>query len=1370
MLAAMLRQSTGGGSGGGGGGGGSGGTKLPLGISRLSSSSLGSTSPSSVGPWMPGRISKSSSVGSDSPDTPTSDPNYIMQLVSDVRKFADVLLQLKEVFNSKEHQDCLHHAVHERLGELLRVLKAIINKHQSLNSVDILSTAGTVIATVKGVNFKEVNEENKQKLFGEIYTAIDTLAFTFGNVVSDFLMGDVENGSVLGLPLTKRSRSFENLSVESGGSGPEKDDPPGPSPPVRAEEVDRTLQRQDSGVESALLYAKAWSKYTKELLAWVEKRLNMDIEGAKSYAKMAESAKTLASQQEFMPFREIYMTAFKNDIEYSQLVLHTAAVLQSNKFMQPLLARKNELDKLRKEVKEQWQREQKKMHEADSALRKARLLQAQRQEEYEKAKVSTSRLEEEQIGGGGGATVAKQLEKRRRLEEEALQKAEEAREHCKACQVDVGEKRVDLANTKSVIIAQIREMVSQCDLTLKAVTVNWFQLQQAQVVSLPVNHQSLCENAKLYEPGQRYIDFVRSLPTDGPRLESHSFDSPVTQNTGMPFNKRLLSGSHSSHSNLSQASVTSDLLGADDVDSPTNAQHTKIAERRSNSNTDIQALRIQAPFRPWASASQGGGMCSDSESAGGSSESRSMDSPTASPGDFKRRLPRTPSTGTMSSADDLDEREPPSPSDNGLSEMVIETASSPGPFRNTQMSKAAQTHKLRKLRAPSKCRECDSLVVFHGAECEECSLACHKKCLETLAIQCGHKKLQGRLHLFGIDFQQAAKNSQDGIPFIIRKCTSEIENRALNIKGIYRVNGAKSRVEKLCQAFENGKHLVELSELYPHDISNVLKLYLRQLPEPLILFRYYNDFIGLAKESQSIIVEELEALRLSPTPVAPAQVSVELNRVLFKIKDLLRQLPLAHYKTLQFLIEHLHRVTEQSEENKMTASNLGIIFGPTLIKPRQADAEVSLSSLVDYPYQALIVELLIRHYQMVFDTPLSPLSSTSPTEIDAPPCPDTRLTHMEKEQQLSRHSKSLGDIQEQSSKVYKRHSSIIPSSHLLAEVQETIPSIDGSDFEPADEVDSETFNGVLSSSVHEGPKPGERGLSRSQHVTVTRVQLRHPRSKLSSRPVSMPAERILNRGQVDEKNTRNSIDQDDRRGASCDQSIEEVDETENTKMRVGTHFRSTFIDTQTLRRTWDKQYKHEISSRTVRIVSSSTTDSTAVDSSSLSTSVPLSSSTFSLGNTGSTISTLYPNRPYTVAVRPSRTLRREDNVTKFNTVSTAFRAPRTLQPPPGTFYKPPSGSKAKALQNCALANSAEEEDEEDDEDEDEEEEEEEEELGLEIEVSVDEPLEEEAEQAAMSQSPSSSPEELGQNQAKPVYQRLRPRRLQEVEHREAHFV
>lgn len=69
-----------------------------------------------------------------------------------------------------------------------------------------------------------------------------------------------------------------------------------------------------------------------------------------------------------------------------------------------------------------------------------------------------------------------------------------------------------------------------------------------------------------------------------------------------------------------------------------------------------------------------------------------------------------------------------------------------------------------------------SLCVF------QCCLACHKKCLETLAIQCGHKKLQGKLQLFGQDFTAASRGSSDGIPFLIRKCISEIEKRAMKTK------------------------------------------------------------------------------------------------------------------------------------------------------------------------------------------------------------------------------------------------------------------------------------------------------------------------------------------------------------------------------------------------------------------------------------------------------------------------------------------------------------------------------------------------------------------------------------------------------------
>uniref|UniRef100_A0AAY5KV21 Rho GTPase-activating protein 29 n=1 Tax=Esox lucius TaxID=8010 RepID=A0AAY5KV21_ESOLU len=750
---------------------------------------------------------------------------------------------------------------------------------------------------------------------------------------------------------------------------------PGPGGALsKEEEVDLVLQKNDNGVESALLYAKAWSKYTKDLLAWVDKRLGVDIECAKSYAKLAESAKTLFSQQDYMPFRDMYMSTFRCDMEYSQLLIQTANALQTNRFIQPLQARKNELDRLRKDIKEQWQRQQRKMQESEMAVRKAGLTQAQRREEYQKAHSSANRSQEE---------PNKQLDRKRRQEEEALQKVEEAREQYRACAAEAGVRRAELAETKTAILTQIRELLAQCDLTLKAVTVNWCQLQRGQTASLPLHYQAQCDGAKLYEPGQRYL-FVNPPPPLSVSLSVLHVFCP-------------------------------DLKGG------------------------------QGPVKGWPSGVQDRGMCSDSESAGGSSESRSIDSPTASPGDFKRRLPRTPSTGTMSSADDLDERELPSPSDNGLGEMVTETASSPGPFRNAQMSKASQTHKLRKLRAPSKCRECDSLVVFHGAECEECSLACHKKCLETLAIQCGHKKLQGRLHLFGIDFTQAAKNSPDGIPFIIKKCTSEIESRALNLKGIYRVNGAKSRVEKLCQAFENGKDLVELSDLSPHDIGNVLKLYLRQLPEPLILYRGPH---------------------------------IKLNRVVFKIRDLLRQLPSAHYRTLRFLTAHLHRVTEQSEENKMTASNLGIIFGPTLVKPRQTDAEVSLSSLVDYPYQ-------VKRSTLVFGRPSLNHSSSSASIPNAAP----------------------------------------------------------------------------------------------------QVQLRPQRSRMTSRPISMPLERLPH--PIVERNGRSTTTTD-----TITESPEPDKEPEKERFRSGvgsrvsTHYITPFIESQVMqRKTWDKKYKHyDVTPRTAMIM------------------------------------------------------------------------------------------------------------------------------------------------------------------------------------------
>ncbi|KAM3915423.1 rho GTPase-activating protein 29 isoform 2-T2 [Leptodactylus fuscus] len=1158
-------------------------------------------------------------------------------------------------------------------------------------------------------------------------------------------MGDVDNGSSLGLHTSRRSRSFENVSMEdSAGSIHERDDLQGH---LRAEEVDNMLLRIDSGVESALSYAKAWSKYTKDILAWVEKRLNVEAEAARNLAKMAETAKSIVGPQEFMPFQPIFTTAFQNDIECSQLCLQTISALQSNKFIQPLQSRRSELDRQRKEMKELWQREQKKMQELETALRKAKLLHAQRQDEHEKAKSSTIRAEEEQLSISGGLMKDgnKQVEKRRRLEEEALQKAEEAKEHYKSCVAEVEEKRIDMENVKSEILTQIRELVYQCDLTLKAATVNLFQMQHAQVVSLPVNCQTLCESAKRYEPGQQYSEFVKNLPKDDCGIE-----------VGGPMERLMTKGeemsTRASHGNLSQGSAEYPAQSPEDIGSPLYNRSQKIGQKRSSSSTDIQAIR-GPPFRSWSTGNQSGGMCSDSESAGGSSESRSMDSPSASPGDFKRRLPRTPSTGTMSSADDLDEREPPSPSDNGLNDLVSEIANSPGPFRNTIMSKASQTHKLRKLRAPSKCRECDSLVVFHGAECEECSLACHKKCLETLAIQCGHKKLHGRLHLFGVEFTQAAKNTPDGIPFIIKKCTSEIESRALSIKGIYRVNGAKSRVEKLCQAFENGKDLVELSDLYAHDISNVLKLYLRQLPEPLILFRLYNELIGLAKESQRA-TDEVDSKASSP-PLKRQPSGVELNRVILKIRDLLKQLPLPNYNTLQFLVGHLHKVTEEVEENKMTASNLGIIFGPTLLRPRQTDATISLSSLVDYPYQARIVELMVSHYDKIFDVSRQMINPVDKAE-------DREPQHIRKSQSLpvgnenvllSKRASSLDeaalDFKGVEEREIRSHNMDIveENENSLSEYEERRDSSEsvGPFFtlHGSDEQDC-SMDTISEGDVAIGRSSSEdlskTNISAKSYRQISKVQLRAPRTKTMVRPVSLPVDRLLPPSVLNENSRNVGVTSSDKLGNSP--IIEEVSENKPLATINSCH-RLSCYDSQSYRKIWDKQYKqYDITPRTAMIMTNVPQEIRALDGGP--TSLPSSTTS---------VSATLPKIPSATQLKPVAT---DANSTEPTLLAT-YRAPRTLQPPPGTFYKPPSyktkpseetsQSDASCVSlvkaQCQINNNN---------------------VNL-----IDSDLATDL-QGQGKNSQKATAEDSPQTDVKPTFPRLRPKRVQELEHREAHFV
>lgn len=175
--------------------------------------------------------------------------------------------------------------------------------------------------------------------------------------------------------------------------------------------------------------------------------------------------------------------------------------------------------------------------------------------------------------------------------------------------------------------------------------------------------------------------------------------------------------------------------------------------------------------------------------------------------------------------------------------------------------------------------------------------------------------------VFGVKISAVTKRERSKVPLIVRQCVEEIERRGMEEVGIYRVSGVATDIQALKAAFDaNNKDVsVMMREMDVNAIAGTLKLYFRELPEPLFTDDLYPNFAGGIALSDSVAKE-----------------SCMLN--------LLLSLPEPNLVTFLFLLDHLKRVAENECVNKMSFHNIATVFGPTLLRPSEKDSKIQVNA------------------------------------------------------------------------------------------------------------------------------------------------------------------------------------------------------------------------------------------------------------------------------------------------------------------------------------------------------------------------------------------------------------------------------------------
>ncbi|XP_011940075.1 PREDICTED: rho GTPase-activating protein 12 isoform X3 [Cercocebus atys] len=264
--------------------------------------------------------------------------------------------------------------------------------------------------------------------------------------------------------------------------------------------------------------------------------------------------------------------------------------------------------------------------------------------------------------------------------------------------------------------------------------------------------------------------------------------------------------------------------------------------------------------------------------------------------------------------------------DEGIEEEIL--PDSPGIEKHDKEKEQKDPKKLRSFKVSS----------IDSSEQKKTKKNLKKFLTRRPTLQAVREKGYIKDQVFGSNLANLCQRENGTVPKFVKLCIEHVEEYGLDVDGIYRVSGNLAVIQKLRFAVNHDEKLDLNDSKWEdiHVITGALKMFFRELPEPLFTFNHFNDFVNAIKQ--------------------------EPRQRVAAVKDLIRQLPKPNQDTMQILFRHLKRVVENGEKNRMTYQSIAIVFGPTLLKPEKETGNIAVHTV----YQNQIVELILLELSSIF--------------------------------------------------------------------------------------------------------------------------------------------------------------------------------------------------------------------------------------------------------------------------------------------------------------------------------------------------------------------------------------------------------------------